>query len=572
MHRGLRDRTARAVSADYVLTGNISALGAKAVMVLDIKKTADGVTVASASAKAKADDLPDQLDALVDKIAAELAARLGDSEPRTDIVQVEKVGEGDDEGWKSAADKEGLVTFRSDPPGAVVKVNGASFAPSAGMTYVKRKLRLNQTYTVTMELPMHLSKTQQVRITADKLTVQFALEANYANFDLTSAPSGLPVLIDGDAAGNTPVHAQLEAGPHTIAIEHPCFAPYSLDLNIQRGADVSKNYNAKRLEAMVNVEVHGPGGDLVDATLFADDREIGSTDKAQIVPKCTRELKAVPADKRLGTWTKSVTLQARQEQSFSAQVDDIAFREKKEAQAIAEREKREAAANAETQENAAASQEMTRTLDDKWTWENYSSVAFIGARTGAAFRSTIQPRFWNRHWFIGVDMMGASKGNSFDKEGPRDIDAVFNVSGITGLQYWFRHASFFFDVRGGRTMHYAGQRTCKGTTTQNANSSSTTTTYDCIDSANAKTGQWTVGLDAGVNLYVASSQFALQGRVGAWMDGTLYGSVGFGGGLVALGGAGSHDDNKAIYADIGLLLLHTVGGLMSVAVGVPGTL
>ena len=81
--------TARTIGADYLLTGSVSALAGKAVLVLDVKKTGDGVTVASTSLRAPPAELADQLDAAVDQLTSEFGAKLhvGTSEPANDEME-----------------------------------------------------------------------------------------------------------------------------------------------------------------------------------------------------------------------------------------------------------------------------------------------------------------------------------------------------------------------------------------------------------------------------------------------------------------------------------------------------
>ena len=69
-------QTAREIGADYVLTGSISPLGDKAVLVLDVKKAKDGVTMASASAKALAKALDEKLDGVIRELMADLLPKL----------------------------------------------------------------------------------------------------------------------------------------------------------------------------------------------------------------------------------------------------------------------------------------------------------------------------------------------------------------------------------------------------------------------------------------------------------------------------------------------------------------
>ncbi len=71
-------QTARVVGAEYSVSGEVSPLGSNVVLVLDVKRSRDGVTVASKRLKAPPTDLDDKLDATVDALAAEWLASLGD--------------------------------------------------------------------------------------------------------------------------------------------------------------------------------------------------------------------------------------------------------------------------------------------------------------------------------------------------------------------------------------------------------------------------------------------------------------------------------------------------------------
>ena len=82
-------QTARELGAEYAVTGEVNPLGNKAVVVLEIKRSRDGVTVASERLKAPPAELDEKLDATVDALVAQW---LGSLDEPTAAKAAEKPG------------------------------------------------------------------------------------------------------------------------------------------------------------------------------------------------------------------------------------------------------------------------------------------------------------------------------------------------------------------------------------------------------------------------------------------------------------------------------------------------
>jgi len=116
----------------------------------------------------------------------------------------------------------GTMDLKSDPDGASVTVNGENRG--------KTPLRIGSlpvgTYTVAFSYPGYRTSSAQVTVQGDAVSeVRATLGPETGSFYVNSTPGGARVLVDGAAAGSTPLILEnITAGSHTITLEKDGYA------------------------------------------------------------------------------------------------------------------------------------------------------------------------------------------------------------------------------------------------------------------------------------------------------------------------------------------------------------
>lgn len=178
------------------------------------------------------------------------------------------------------------LEITSEPPGARVLMDDEMLCPATPCTpQVPEGKHL---FWVRMEgyrpWVENVQAGRGVRVAA-KLT-------NPAGRVAVRAPrDGVPVLVDGAAAGSTPLSLLLAPGPHTVALGDPCLLPEERRLEVAAGAETVVQLAAQRRTARVQVRVRDAGGEPAQAAAFADDTALGPAVGTLAVPVCARTLR-----------------------------------------------------------------------------------------------------------------------------------------------------------------------------------------------------------------------------------------------------------------------------------------
>lgn len=127
----------------------------------------------------------------------------------------------------------GLLSVSSEPPGAVVSMNGTEI----GATPFSDKALPAGDWTLVANLPLHTPIERQVEIRGRGVRedVQLIFTPNFARLTLTSSPSGAELLVDRAASGVTPVTLELEAGSRSLTFRKAGYASRTIALEVVSG-------------------------------------------------------------------------------------------------------------------------------------------------------------------------------------------------------------------------------------------------------------------------------------------------------------------------------------------------
>ena len=126
----------------------------------------------------------------------------------------------------------GVVTVDTGGVEAVLSVDGREVGPAPGpydLAAGTRELLLRAPRYEDQRLTLEVAGGGE----AQEVTV--VLEPAFAGVTVSSVPSGATVSVDGETIGLTPLKATLDAGRHTLAIEHPGYRRFETPITVKAG-------------------------------------------------------------------------------------------------------------------------------------------------------------------------------------------------------------------------------------------------------------------------------------------------------------------------------------------------
>ena len=423
--------TGRLIGAELVVTGGVARVFGQYKLTLKIHQTDPPKLLAIQDATTKQmDALPRLLNKASEKLFEEAVPS---GRVRTGRRASKRPAPSDDR-WDIGSGESAFVTFISDPPGAEVWVDGKSIGkPLQGKKGVTRRIPRGKR-TIEMALTLYKPKAKTIVVGSGRETIELELDPNFADLQVDSKPSGLPVFVDGDEVGQTPIRGhRLIAGPHDLRVESRCYFPWTETVMVEAEEPLEREITLKPKMAAVEIEVRFDGDD-VPAVLWVDGEEVGPTPGPHKIPLCSREVKVVPEDATLNSWTRAVKLEHREVWRETAEVSDQAS---------------VAAAAAAEAEREARLYEVGGIL-------GHNSFRLIGDMPGARIGFGFQPQSLNRYLFYGVDFgwaVGpASKGTIItgDEDNPVLTELIhrrhLTCHLMAGIQTWHPWGGVF--VRG----------------------------------------------------------------------------------------------------------------------------
>lgn len=266
--------TGRLIGADVVVSGAVRKvygeyrLGLKA----HDTDTKDVIGIEKASSKKK-HDLPK----LIGEVASKLYGRLLNNPG----------GDGDSDREWSPQDNAGvLVSFESDPPGAIVLVDGKLLCQS---TPCKKELDAGM-HTVEMQKERHLKRTTRKTVTRGT-RIKMKLEPDFGHITVSSEPPGLKVLLNGKAIGTTPTEPiEVRPGRHLVQVTGSCLRPSQERVRVRRGRQENVNLKPKKKPAGLQVRARDKSGNDIAANVYIDGLKKGVTPNTFKVTTCAELL------------------------------------------------------------------------------------------------------------------------------------------------------------------------------------------------------------------------------------------------------------------------------------------
>ncbi len=215
----------------------------------------------------------------------------------------DKIVNPEDAKWRPSSNDPVLMTFQSKPLGARVELDGATLcAATPCKKMVDPGLR-----TFRMSADKHVTREERVRVEGESKAIAWTLEANTALVSIdTGALVGVPISVDGELVGKSPLRMELRSGPHRIEVDDHCYEPARADVTIERGVAKRVDLTGVYKTAGLRVELLDSKDEPVKGNVLLDGVVVGPTWKTLTVPACGTSVEVVAED---GAAASHVTLE-----------------------------------------------------------------------------------------------------------------------------------------------------------------------------------------------------------------------------------------------------------------------
>jgi TolB-like protein len=306
----------RKIGADYIVTGEILKFGDELRMNLKVHHCASSAFLGSETAGgARLADLENGVAAASSRLFAKVRADAGAGEDAEG-----RIGAATPESWSPPGDSATVVSFKSDPAGAVVMVDGRVLCQG---TPCSRELP-EGIAVVTMQRERYLPRQDVVEVArrGPPLKLDWTLEPDFGWLSVTSIPPGLPVTIDGKPAGRTPIAAsELAPGTHEVRIGDPRYHERGERVVLARGEKRTVSLAPDPREGAIQVSARGADSNSVAARVLLDGVDAGTT---PCTIKALIGRHAITARLDGAQWTDSVQVAERQVVTVQARLRRVA--------------------------------------------------------------------------------------------------------------------------------------------------------------------------------------------------------------------------------------------------------
>jgi len=218
----------RYIEARYVVTGEVTMFGGQLRLTMQLYDTREGNLLAQRLARAE-DVLG--LEPQLEREAPGLLMTLRGGGPGGPAPTGEGRLGGTGEAWTAVGAAEVVVSFNSEPVGAMVEIDGRP----VGSTPCTRPLSPGL-YQLGIKKVRYVPHNGLLEVKDGMEGVSVTLTPDFGWLTVTSDPAGLEVTVDGRLVGRTPLRDhELDTGAHDVLVTSPQHHPEGKRVVIERG-------------------------------------------------------------------------------------------------------------------------------------------------------------------------------------------------------------------------------------------------------------------------------------------------------------------------------------------------
>ncbi|MFM8559261.1 MAG: PEGA domain-containing protein, partial [bacterium] len=301
----------RTIGADYIVTGEVLKFGDELRLNLKVHHCVSGAFLGSQTAKgSRVRDLESGLTTASGALFAMVRTHAGVglvSGGGAGGGEEGRIGGGGGKTWDPTPSKKAMVQFTSEPSGATVLVDGTVMCPSTPCS----KLVPAGVVQVQMQRERYAPRTEAVTVGATGTKLEWKLSPTCALLTVRSTPDSLPVTINGEVVGRTPVlRRELDPGAYEVRIADDRYQETGERVVLATGADRTVELAPAPREGAIDVTATDVKGNDVVGKLTVDGKPAGEV-PGTVKLMVGRHKLSVSAGSS-GTWRGEVTVAERQ--------------------------------------------------------------------------------------------------------------------------------------------------------------------------------------------------------------------------------------------------------------------
>lgn len=229
---------------------------------------------------------------------------------------------GDD--WLLDITDKAVVQFESDPPGAMVLLDGQVIHGKVTPFSIEVVVGLTD---ISMQRERYLPHTEMIDIRSGHglETIAWTLEPNFGWLSITSEPAGLQVKIDSTDRGTTPLtDLELSPGGYEVRIDDPQYYATWENIVLQRGIHKSIAFDPTPREGGLQISAIDGKSNAIAAEVKVDGQVFGTT-------PCTAKLLVgrhdIVVNSSSGSWLGEVQIKERQLTEVTVELTSVSQNE-----------------------------------------------------------------------------------------------------------------------------------------------------------------------------------------------------------------------------------------------------
>ncbi len=205
-----------------------------------------------------------------------------------------------------------VVKFVSDPPGAVVLVDGE--LACEGATPCSAEVAAGR-HTVQMQKKRYEKRSAVLELKAHG-EVSWTLSPDFAVLKVTTEPSGLQIAVGPtakatSAKGRSPLaRLELRPGRHAVVVDDRCYARAGREIVVKKGESRTLHLAPQPRPSAVKVSARDGDGNALEADVYVDGRQVGRAPGTFKVPVCSKQVEV--RHRKHGAYKAALTLREKQ--------------------------------------------------------------------------------------------------------------------------------------------------------------------------------------------------------------------------------------------------------------------
>jgi TolB-like protein len=311
----------RKIGVDYIVTGEILKFSGEFRANLKAHHSATGAFLGAEACKGKSligleNSIARSSQLLFNKVLRH--AGVGSALPKKPMIQPGAIGETSSGQWSMPMQSQVVVRFESNPPGAVVLVDGKLKCQQTPCS----KTLATGAVNVSMQSERYHPKQEIVQIQKDMPPLIWMLSPNFGWLSVKSIPPGLSMKINGEAAGTTPLAIKvLDPGDYEVLVTDPRYYDKGERFSLSAGEHKMLSVTLPQREGGMQVSAVDQQGNDLSGEVYLDGKKVGSAPGSfkVIIGSHSIEVKTPQ-----GSWSGSVEIKEKQVASVVAQVKTAA--------------------------------------------------------------------------------------------------------------------------------------------------------------------------------------------------------------------------------------------------------